>query len=66
METMRQEDKLSHQFCGQRGGGTSTDVAPWRNITAIYILYKPSTCSIACFCYTIYDTIMLSLKTFIS
>ena len=30
METMRQDnDILSHQFCGQQGGGTSTHVAPW-------------------------------------
>ena len=29
METMRQDcDILSHQFCGQQGGGTSTHVAP--------------------------------------
>ena len=27
METMRQDcDILSHQFCGQQGGGTSTHV----------------------------------------
>ena len=31
METMRQDwDILSHQFCGQQGGGTSTHVAPER------------------------------------
>ena len=31
METMRQDcDILSHQFCGQHGGGTSTHVAPVR------------------------------------
>ena len=30
METMRQDcDILSHQFCSQQGGGTSTHVAPW-------------------------------------
>ena len=30
METMRQDnDILSHQFCGQQGGGTSTHDAPW-------------------------------------
>ena len=30
METMRQDnDILSHQLCGQQGGGTSTHVAPW-------------------------------------
>ena len=29
METMRQDcDILSHQFCGQQGGGTSTHVTP--------------------------------------
>ena len=28
METMRQDcDILSHQFCGQQGGGTSTHVS---------------------------------------
>ena len=31
METMQQDnDILSHQLCGQQGGGTSTHVAPWR------------------------------------
>ena len=30
METMRLDnDILSHQLCGQQGGGTSTHVAPW-------------------------------------
>ena len=30
METMRQDCAiLSHQLCGQQGGGTSTHVAPW-------------------------------------
>ena len=30
METTRQDCAiLSHQLCGQQGGGTSTHVAPW-------------------------------------
>ena len=30
---MRQDcDILSHQFCGQQGGGTSTHVAPWCDV----------------------------------
>ena len=41
METMRPDcDILSHQFCGQQGGGTSTHVAPWCERNLVFVKIK--------------------------